>query len=223
MQTSLLAVITIFCFTRCQSQETAGRQNLNLYIVLKNELRREQRNHRKVSRPALWRDHPEPRLWGLHWHGDQPQHHASIITTTDIIITSHHDRGQVCGDKNKVLDKNYQHFCSSPELEGDNLSEADLEVNNVVQSALEPRVLELSPDLDYEAESKTKANSAQCVFLAKIRIFFAPQLSHHFLPENQGTPWVKMAEAIGPASNLRTRELWPQNWDFGLQPSKWCV
>ena len=39
------------------------------------------------------------------------------------------------------------------------MSEADLEVNNFVQSALEPRQLELSPDLDYEAESMAKANS----------------------------------------------------------------
>ena len=53
---------------------------------------------------------------------------------------------------------NYHYFCSSPESEGENLSEADLEVNNVVQSALEPRQLELSPDLDYEAESEAKAN-----------------------------------------------------------------
>ena len=68
-------------------------------------------------------------------------------------------------DKYAALDQNYhQHFCSSSESEseseGDNLSEADLEVNNLVQSALEPRQLELSPDyLDYEAESEAKANS----------------------------------------------------------------
>ncbi len=64
------------------------------------------------------------------------------------------------GDKDVTLDKNYQHFCSSSESEGGNLSEADLEVNNFVQSALEPRQLELSPDyLDYEAKSEAKANS----------------------------------------------------------------
>ena len=123
----------------------------------------------------------------------------------------------MCGDKYAALDKNYQHFCSSPESEGDNLSEADLEVNNLVQSALEPRQLELSPDLDYEAESETKANIVTFPEVETIQSISNP------LPDLSAVapdPFVALPDNTEADSNNKD-EVSPEPVHAAGSPGKW--